>query len=301
MTVNSTLYDILIIGSGPAGMTAAIYAARAGKTVALVDAEFGGNISKSPRVENIPGFPQITGVDFIKQLQEQIEQFPNIIQVFNSGLYLEYYYRMFKLSLDDRTVLCGKSVIIATGTTHKELKFDTPDIYYCATCDGPFFKKEPVIIVGSGNSGATYALDLATYCKTVYLCDLTLEMQCEKVLQDRIKETPNIVWLPNTTINSVKNGKTGRLNSVTLTTLETIKCKAIFAAIGLVPNTTFLKNFVELDPKGYIIAPDCITTKVPGVFAAGDCRQSKVKQVVTATSDGAVAALEAIKYLDTLK
>ena len=293
---NVMLYDILIIGAGPAGMSAAIYAGRANKTVLLIDPEFGGNIAKSPKVENIPGFSSISGVDFAAQMYEQATSLPTVEHVMNKAVYIEYYHRIFKVSLDDRTVVCGKSLIFATGTQHKELKLDTPDIYYCATCDGPFFKNESVIVVGSGNTGATYALELAEYCKKVYICDLTLDMQCESILQDRIHKNKKITWLPNTTITKVNNDKQGRLSSVTLSTLTNIKCKGIFAAIGLIPQTQIVNAFAKLDDKKYIVS-----SNVPGVFAAGDCTNNKVKQVVTATAEGAIAAINAIQFVETLK
>lgn len=301
MTSN-IIYDIIVVGAGPAGLTAALYAGRANKTVALIDKDgYGGNIAKSPKVENIPGFESISGVDFATNLFMQVMNQPTVTHFINKAVLVDYRYGLFKVSLEDRSIICGKSLIFATGTKHRELTLDTPNIYYCVTCDGPMFKGKNVMVVGSGNSGATYALELAKYCKSVYLCDITQEMCCEAILADRIKNTKNIYWLPNCTIDTVKNDKEGQLASVTTSTMNVIKCKAIFAAIGLIPQTDIVGPFAKLTPNKYIESSDCITSVVPGVFAAGDCRLSKVKQVATAVSDGAVAAIEAMKFLDTLE
>lgn len=297
------IYDILIIGSGPAGMSAAIYAGRSDMSVAIFDKEgFGGNIAKSPKVENLPGFVSISGADFSANMYQQMSALPTIEHFIAEIALVSYRYGLFRVNTVDNELYCGKSLIFATGTEHKTVPLNTSDIYYCATCDGPFFKNKNVIVLGSGNSGATYALELASYCKTVFMCDITLDMSCEKVLQERIKATKNIHWLPNCSINEVTNNKEGRLSSVRLTNGDSLKCNAIFAAIGLTPQTSIVGPFAKLDDRGYIITDNCVTTNIPGVFAAGDCRNSKVKQAVTAAADGAVAAIEAMKFLkETLK
>ena len=282
--MNDTLYDLIIIGAGPAGMTAAIYAARANKNVVLIDKNgFGGNIAKSPKVENIPGFTEISGVDFAANMFNQIENLPNITHIIDEAVFVDYKYGMFK---------------VATGTEHRELNIDPDNTYYCATCDGPFFKGKNVIVVGSGNSGATYALDLATYCRKVYLCDVTSDMCCEKILAGRVKSCNNIEWLANTTLTKVEKNKSNKLTAVILTSGEKLKCSAIFGAIGLIPKTEIAKRFVKTDDRGFIISDDCTTSLVPGVFVAGDCRTNKVKQVVTACADGATAAIAAIDFLN---
>lgn len=298
--MNDILYDLIIIGAGPAGMTAAIYAARADKKVALIDKNgFGGNIAKSPKVENIPGFTEISGIDFVANMFNQIENLPNITHIIDEAVFIDYKYGMFKVSLfDDHGIICGKSLIFATGTEHRELNIDPDNTYYCATCDGPFFKGKDVVVVGSGNSGATYALDLSTYCRKVYLCDVTPDMCCEKILTERIKSCPNIEWHANTTVVKTEKNKNNKLIAVILADGIKLKCSAIFAAIGLIPKTELAKRFVEIDSKGFIISDNCKTNLVPGVFVAGDCRANKVKQVVTACADGATAAIAAIDFLN---
>lgn len=295
------VYDLLIIGAGPAGMTAAIYAGRSNLSVALIDKEgFGGNIAKSPRVENIPGFVSISGAEFAEQMYNQITNLPTITHFIEEIIYINYRYGLFILTTNNKETICGKSLIFATGTDHKKLDLPTKDIYYCATCDGPFFKNKNVIVVGSGNTGVTYAIELASYCKNVYLCDITFNMCCEPVLVQQALSINNIHWLPNSTIQKVTNNKEQRLSSVTLTTGNTLKCNAIFAAIGLTPQTHLAQPFVTLTEAKYIKSIDCSTDKVPGVFVAGDCRDNQVKQVVTAVADGATAALKAIKFIKQL-
>lgn len=292
------IYDLLVIGAGPAGMTAAIYAGRSNLTVALIDKEgFGGNIAKSPRVENIPGFVSISGAEFAEQMYNQVTNLSTITHFIDEIVYIDYRYGLFILTTAEKETICGKSLIFATGTEHRKLDLPTQDIYYCATCDGPFFKNKNVIVVGSGNTGVTYAIELSSYCKNVYLCDITPEMCCEPVLAQQATTINNIHWLPNSTIQKVTNNKDQHLSSVTLTTGNVLKCNAIFAAIGLIPQTQIVNSFATLTDSKYIKSIDCTTDKVPGVFVAGDCRDNQVKQVVTAVSDGATAAIKAIKFI----
>lgn len=294
--MENKIYDIIIIGAGPAGMTAAIYAGRANKSVCLIDKEgFGGNIAKSPKVENIPGFVSIAGVDFATNMYEQVCNLPNVEHVIEEVVLLNYNHGLFKISLSDNSLVLGLSVIIATGTTPRKLGLTTNDVYYCVTCDGPLFKNKNVFVVGSGNTGATYALELSTYCKNVYLCDISDKMLCEKTLVDRISETKNIFWLPATVIKDTVD-KDGKLASVKTSHDEVIKCNAIFSAIGMIPQTDFVGQFAKTNDKNYLVS-----SNIPGVFIAGDCRDSKVKQVTTAVSDGTYAALDAINFVNNLK
>lgn len=295
------IYDIAIIGAGPAGMTAAIYAGRANKTVAIIDKNgFGGNIANSPKVENIPGFKSISGTDFASKMYKQMSSYVNVEHFINEAVLISYKDRLIIVSLDDRTLVCCKSLIIATGTERKKFDLPTKNIYYCATCDGPMFKDKDVIVVGSGNSGAAYALELANYCKKVYLCDLTFDMLCEETTKQKILKNKKIQWLPNCTIESVTNDANKQLSKVKLSTQDELSVNAIFAAIGMVPNTKFAAKFIEFD-NGYLVTNNNMaSTLVPGVFAAGDCRVKTVRQVTTAVNDGAIAAINAIKFVDNM-
>lgn len=287
------IFDIIIIGAGPAGMTAAIYAGRAGKSVCIIDKNgYGGNIANSPKVENIPGFVSISGNDFATNMYTQMMQYPTIDHVIDEAGLVKFECGLFKVLSNLGDMFLGKTVIFATGSEHKKLDLPTKNIYYCALCDGPFFKNKNVVVVGSGNTGVTYALELATYCKQVHICDIADDMRCEKVLKYQIVGTENIIWHPKTTIKTVHNNKSGNLDKVLLENGKEIKCSAIFAAIGLKLNTDIMKDFVFVEQTA------AVRPLIPGVFVAGDCKQNKIRQVVSACSDGAVAATEAINYLN---
>lgn len=291
------IYDVVIIGAGPAGMTAAIYLGRADKTVLVIDKEgFGGNIARSPKVENIPGFKSISGVDFATNMYEQMLSYETVEHEIAEVALLRFANRLYEVFDSDNHVYYGKSIIIATGTEHKQLKLDTKNVYYCATCDGPFFKNKNVLVVGSGNTGAAYALELATYCKNVYICDITHDLMCEPVTKRKLLENEKIHWLPNCAVKSVTNDKDGNLTKVTMSTLDEIGVKAIFAAVGQAPKTDFAGNFVDRDANGYIIGGN-----LPGIFVAGDCLVKTVRQVTTAVSDGTVAAISASKYVEMIR
>lgn len=296
------IFDIGIIGAGPAGMTAALYAARANKSIALIDKEsYGGNIAQSPRVCNIPGFSNITGLDYAEMFFKQLLEYPIVEFIMNEVALLDYNHGLIKIIMQDNDFVCCKSLIIASGMTHRKLNLPTENIYYCATCDGPFFKNKNVIVVGSGNTGTTYALELATYCKNVAICDVTETPMCEAVLAQQMHETPNITWYPKSTITSVKNVK-GKLSKVVLTNGKEVSAAAIFAAIGMIPNTSFVGKFANCDEFNFIKADEtCSIPTVPGVFVAGDVRTKMIRQVVTAEADGATAAQQAIKFLNALK
>lgn len=293
MAQKDVLYDVAIIGAGPAGMTAAIYAGRAGKTVALIDKDgFGGQIAKSPRVENIPGFASVSGIDFAGKMFEQVRTAGAVDYTLGEAVLVQYQYGLFKIYIEKEPVICSKTLIFATGCKHRTLDLPTKDIYYCVTCDGPFFKNKNVMVVGSGNTGATYALELAGYCKQVYLCDIKEKLMCEATLADRVKNTVNITFIPNASIDSVVVDKKNNLSAVKLSTGTKITTKAIFSAAGMIPQTDIAKGYTVLDDKGYISG-----VQLPNVFYCGDCSNSPVKQAVVAAGDGAKAALAAINFL----
>lgn len=297
--MKNSIYDIAIIGAGPAGMTAAIYAGRANKSAAMIDKEgFGGQIAKSPKVENIPGFQSISGADFAAKAFEQAVSLPTVEHIMEEVSLVRYGRGLFTIYFSTGAFICSKSVICATGCKPKELKLDTKNVYYCVTCDGPFFKKENVLVVGSGNTGAAFALELATYCKRVYVCDVRMELGCEAATADKIKKNKKITFLPNCSVKAVRNGEDGALEAVITSTGNEIPVKAIFGAVGMTPQTRLMSPLAKLDAAGYIIADDCEIGAIPGLFAAGDCRQKELHQVATSASDGAIAATKAIRFLN---
>lgn len=300
------LYDILVIGSGPAGVTASIYAARAQKSVLVIEKEaFGGLITHSPKVENYPGFDSISGMDLADKF---------IAQAMNLGVFFEFD-KIIGIDKKDNIFILygehgnyeGKSVIIATGSKHRTLKLVNEEelvgkgISYCAVCDGPFYANQDVMIVGGGNSAMQEAILLSSYCTSVTMIQNLPFLTGEKALADQIAKTDNIKVLYNKVVVSL-NG-TSNLESITVldqTTQETeqMTTHSLFVAIGQEADNAAFANVCTLDDNGFIISDDLGCTNVAGVYVAGDCRKKRFRQISTAISDGTVAVLQAINYLD---
>ena len=300
------LYDLLVIGSGPAGVTASIYAARAQKSVLVIEKEaFGGLITHSPKVENYPGFDSISGMDLADKF---------IAQAMNLGVFFEFD-KIIGIDKKDNIFTLygehgnyeGKSVIIATGSKHRTLKLANEEelvgkgISYCAVCDGPFYANQDVMIVGGGNSAMQEAILLSSYCTSVTMIQNLPFLTGEKALADQIAKTDNIKVLYNKVVVSL-NG-TSNLESITVldqTTQETeqMTTHSLFVAIGQEADNAAFANVCTLDDNGFIISDDLGCTNVAGVYVAGDCRKKRFRQISTAISDGTVAVLQAINYLD---
>lgn len=299
-------YDLLIIGSGPAGLTAAIYASRAQKSVLVIEKEsFGGNITHSPKVENYPGYNIISGLDLADKFVAQAMdlkvnfEFDNVIEIIKNP-------NTFTLKCENNSFE-GKSVIIATGSKHRTLKLENESklvgkgVSYCAVCDGPFYTNKNVTIVGGGNSAMQEALLLASYCNSVTMVQNLPFFTGELALKEQIEKTENIKVLFNKKVVAL-NGQ-DCLSSITLEDqiskeLEMHITDGVFVAIGQEANNLQFKNMCELDEHGFIVTDDLCNSKVDGVFVAGDCRHKAIRQIVTATSDGSIAALQAIKFLE---
>ena len=300
------VYDLLIIGSGPAGLTASIYASRAQKSVLVIEKEsFGGNITHSPKVENYPGYNLISGLDLADKFVAQAMdlkvnfEFDNVLEVSKSK-------ELFTLKCENNTFE-GRSVIIATGSKHRTLKLENEEklvgkgISYCAVCDGPFYTNKNVIIIGGGNSAMQESLLLASYCSSVTIVQNLPFFTGENSLKEQIEKTENIKVLFNKKVVSL-NGQEN-LSSVTLMDNTTEEYEmhmtdGVFVAIGQEANNLPFKNVCELDENGFIITDELCNAKIEGIFVAGDCRHKAIRQIVTATADGSIAALQAIKYLD---
>ena len=264
------LYDISIVGGGPAGMTAAIYAARADKKVVLFEKNIlGGQMVNSPLVENYPGFEKISGEELGFRMQEQVEDlgveiiFGEVVKIVdNSSQYIVC------TKVDDEVYACrAKTVILANGVEHKKLGVVGEDLAnYCAICDGPFYKGKDVCVIGDGNTAAQYALLLANYCKSVTMITLFDKFFCEKVLQDRILNNTYIKWVKNSStkgfLTERNNGK-GKITAV-VTDKEMIPTDGVFVAIGQVPNETFT-DLAKKDTKGYIIVNEAKETSQKGI------------------------------------
>ena len=302
------MFDIIIIGGGVAGMTSALYSLRNNKSVLILEKEaVGGQIAKSPKVENYPTVKQISGMELADQLFDQILDLGVQFEL-ETVKNVQKQDNMFVVTTDYNTYQ-SKAVIIATGAKPRELGIAGEEqllgkgVYYCAICDGPFYAGKDVVLIGDANSAMQYALMLAGYCKNVTMVTLFDKLFGEKSIQEAIKRTPNITLVHNK--QALKFVGEEKLESVVFKDTKTekeleIKADAVFVAIGQVPDCSAFAEVVETDKAGYVVADENCNTKTPGLFVAGDCRQKKVRQVTTAMADGAVASVSACKYIDSL-
>ncbi len=302
--------DVLIIGGGAAGMTAALYALRNGKSVTLFEQEtIGGQIASSPRVENFPTHKRISGLELSEKLYDQITDLGAELELARVKSVTKEDEGKFRLETEDNDVFYGKSVIIAAGVKHKHMnlpreeEFTGKGISYCAVCDGAFYSGEEVALIGDGNTALQYGILLSEYCKKVYVCTWFDKFFGDEALVKVLRKLPNVEIIPNVSLSAF-NGK-DELESLTFTRREektsfTLPVKGCFVAIGQIPDNKAFENLVSLDENGYIIADETGATKTSGVYAAGDCRAKKVRQLTTAVGDGANAAMNACSYIAAL-
>ncbi len=304
----------LIIGSGPAGYTAAIYASRADlKPIVYQGMEPGGQLTTTTEVDNFPGYPEgIDGPKMMEDMQKQAERFGADIR-WGMALEIDTTKRPFKVKIDDGTELLAETVIIATGATAKYLgleseeKFKGGGVSACATCDGFFYKGKDVAVVGGGDTAAEEATYLANMCRKVYLIHRRDQLRASKAMQNKVLGTPNIEVLWNHEVKEivgVEQGFMKALNGAVLVNNKTGEEKKIdidgfFLAIGHKPNTDLFVGKLDMDETGYLITkPDSTATSIPGIFAAGDVQDKHYRQAVTAAGTGAMAAIEAERFLD---
>lgn len=304
-------YDLIIIGGGPAGMTAGLYASRAElKTLLVEKMIMGGQMMTATLVENWPGYPGgIDGPDLMMRFQEHCVEF-GLETATGEVEKIEDLGRQKRLIIDGKEYL-SKAVLIATGANPRKLDVEGEaalvgrGVSYCATCDGAFFRNVPIAVIGGGDTAAEEAVYLTRFASKVYLVHRRDEMRTTKILQNRVFENEKIemVWDSIVTgLDSDNTGLTGvRVENVKTGEQRALEAVGMFVAIGVTPITQFLGGLVELDESGYIKAGESTHTSVPGIFAAGDCRTSYLKQVSTAVGDGAVAATQIEKYLEDLK
>lgn len=299
------MYDIIVIGGGPAGLTAALYARRANKSVLVIEkGSFGGQITYSPKVENIPGFLSVTGNEFAEKLVEQVlEQGADV----EAAEVLSLRDGDVKTVVTDSGEFEGKTVIIATGARHRLLGLPNEESYvgegisFCAVCDGAFYEDKTVAVIGGGNSALQEALLLSDLAKKVYVVQNLDFLTGEEKLSEQLYERENIEVILGTVVKSL-HGE-GELTGITVANEKSgeetlLSVDGMFVAIGLVPQNEIFSGILSLDGRGYAEAgEDCITS-ARGIFAAGDCRVKKIRQVATAAADGAIAALAACDYID---
>ncbi len=299
--------DIIIIGAGAAGMTAALYALRNGKRVTIIERNnIGGQIAESPRVENFPTIEVISGSELADKLFDQITKL-GVDFVFGDVKSVEKQDGKFVVTTEyDK--LESKAVIIAAGVEHRKLNLKNEEnlighgISYCALCDGAFYAGEDVVLVGDANTALQYALLLSSYCKSVHVVTLFDRFFGDQTLIDALKKKENIKVTHEAKLVELvgENELEGLVFQRSDGQKLEIKTKALFVAIGQVPNNSIYKDLVELSPEGYIITDENLKTKTAGLFVAGDCRTKKVRQLTTACSDGAIAATNASTYLQSL-
>ena len=302
------MYDIIIIGAGPAGLTAALYALRANKTVLLLEkASFGGQITFSPKIENYPGYEEISGNELADKLFEQAVaqgaefELEEVLSVNDNG--------NTKTVVTDSGEHESKAVIIATGAKHRLLGVKGEDEYvgngisFCAVCDGAFYENKEVIVIGGGNSALQEAILLSDLCKKITVIQNLADFTGEKKLVDILKSKSNVNFIFNTVVKEFTGDD--ELKGAIIANTETGEEKEItfdgaFVAIGLAPDNKAFENIAELDKYGYVASDEACLTKTSGIFTAGDCRTKRIRQITTATADGAVAALAACDYIDKM-
>ena len=301
------MHDIIVVGAGPAGMTAALYALRNGKSVLIIEKEgFGGQMTLSPKIENYPGTVQISGMELADQMMNQIiEQGVDFEIEEVTGITQEN--GIFTVSTDDGEHQ-AKAVIIATGVKHRMLGLDGEDdlvgdgISFCAVCDGDFYTDKVVCVAGGGNSALQEAVLLATKCKEVIMLQDLEFFTGEERLQEVLFANENVSAHTNTLIKSLVTDKDGlrgvEIADRTTGESQVVGCDGLFVAIGLIPDNTPYAELADLNDWGYFDSDENCTTKTPGLFVAGDCRSKSIRQITTASGDGAVAALVACRYIN---
>ena len=298
------MYDIIVVGGGPAGLVASLYAKRANKSVLVIEkGTFGGQITYSPKVENIPGFLSLTGNEFAEKLTEQVlEQGADVeccevLSIKNGDI---------KTVVTDDGEFTAKSVIIATGAKHRMLGLDREEqfvgegISFCAVCDGAFYQGKTVAVIGGGNSALQEALLLSDLAKKVYVIQNLEFFTGEQKLVEQLTAKDNVETILGTTVEALL-GET-ELTGITVKSadgsLTDIALDGMFVAIGLIPQNDAFAEIVKLNDYGYVDAAEDCKTDADGIFVAGDCRSKRIRQVATAAADGAIAALAACDYVD---
>lgn len=303
------MYDIIIVGAGPAGLTAALYARRASKSVLVIEKEtFGGQITFSPKVENIPGFAELSGNEFAEKLVEQVlaqgadVENLEVTEIKDAGGH--------KTVVTDDGEFEARAVIIATGARHRMLGIEGESelvgrgISFCAVCDGAFYRDQTVAVIGGGNSALQEALLLSDLVKKLYVVQNLEFLTGEAKLQEQLAARENVEIILGSVVEeylSSDDGVSGiRIRGEADGAVRELAVDGVFLAVGLMPQNEPFSNVLPLDERGYAAAGEDCVVPVPGIFVAGDCRTKRIRQVTTAAADGAVAALAACDYVDGL-
>ena len=303
-------YDMIIIGGGPAGYTAALYASRAGLDVILIERmSAGGQMALTGDIDNYPGFDEgIDGFTLGIKMQQGAEKFGAKTE-YAEVIAVDFSEKIKKLETSNGSYY-GKTVVISTGANPRELGLSGEQdligkgIHYCAHCDGRFYKDKTVIVVGGGNSAAADALYLSRLAKKVYVVHRRDNLRATKIYHEPLMKSENVKFIWNSVISEFNANEKiigAKLKNIITSDINYIQCDGIFISIGRKPATEFLKNEIELDENGYISADESTRTNIPGVYAVGDVRSKTLRQIVTAVSDGAVAVHFAEEYLSEIQ
>ncbi len=311
MQETTDIYDVIIIGGGPAGLTSGLYTSRARLKSLLIEKGFtGGQVMTIEWVENYPGFDEgISGIELSQRMERQAKKF-GLETIQGSVKEISLYDEIKRIVLEEGKVYEAKAVILATGANPRPLKVEEEEKYrgrgvsYCATCDGAFFKGKKIAVIGGGNSAVEEAIFLTKFADVVYIVHRRDQLRATKIIQERAFANPKIKFIWNSlvekidgkdTVNalSLKNVKTGEVSELAV--------EGVFIYIGYKPNTGFLKGLIKLDKDNYIITDEEMSTSVQGIFAAGDVRAKSLKQIATAVGDGAIAAVSAEKYISQME
>jgi len=307
----SNVYDVIIIGGGPAGLTAGLYTSRARLKSLLIEKGFaGGLVTTIDWVENYPGFDEgISGVELSQRMERQAKKF-GLETVQGSVKEIYVHDEIKRIVLEEGNVYEAKTVILATGANPGLLKVKGEEKYrgrgvsYCATCDGAFFRGKKIAVVGGGNSAVQEALFLTKLAEVVYIVHRRDQLRATKIIQEKAFANPNIKFIWNSLVEKIDGEDT--VNSLVLKNVKTgevsrLEVEGVFIYVGYNPSTGFLKGIVKLDEDNYILTDEDMSTSVPGIFAAGDVREKPLKQITTAVGDGATAAVSAEKYISQMK
>ena len=297
------MYDIIIIGAGPAGLTSAIYARRSNKEVLVLEANnYGGQIVTTDKIDNYPAAPHISGYDFATNLYNQVIElgaevkFEKAIEIVDGDI---------KKVVTDKNTYEAKSIIIAIGVRNRNLNvpgekdFEGKGVSYCATCDGMFYKSKTVAVIGAGNTAFEEALYLSNICKKVYIIHRNEKFKASASMVRKVKSKDNIEFILNSNVTSINGDE--KVSNIDIidnnNNITNIKVSAVFIAIGQIPENGNLTKDLNIDKNGYIKSDKNLKTNIDGIYVAGDIRPKTLRQLVTATSDGAIAAVNAIKSI----
>ena len=296
------MYDVVIIGAGPAGMTSAIYLARAGKKVIIIEKEtIGGQMASSPLIENYPGYNAISGSELANNMYEQLDDLGVDIELDTINKVIPG--DVIKLVGEDNTYE-AKAVIIATGSKYRLLGLLNEEeligkgIHFCVSCDGAFYKNKDVAVIGGGNSALINAIALSDLCNKVYLVQNLDHLTGENILLDKVNTKKNIKVLLSSKVEEIIGDK--ELEKIIISNNDNkqeLIIDGMFISIGLIPQSDFVKDILDINDYGYIKSDNCITN-IDNIFVAGDCRDKMIRQITVATSDGTTCAIDALNYLN---